>query len=45
MQKPFNKPGTPSLAPRCNTALSAKGETKFYSEHSTLLISKMPKMN
>lgn len=45
MQKPFNKPGTPSLAPRRNTALSAARETKFYSEHSALLISKMSKMN
>jgi len=45
MQKPFNKPGTPSLAPRGNTALSAERETKFYSEQSAFLISKVPKMN
>jgi len=45
MRKPFNKPGTPSLAPRRNTAFSAERERKFYIEHSALLISKMPKMN
>jgi len=45
MQKPFNKPGTPSLAPRRNTALSAERETRFYSEHSALLILKVHKMS